>query len=138
MKSEKRILLLENHRRSLTSTLMIVEKLLIEIEDSMVSQYKTCCFEIKNDIDSDIINLNLKAIEEARQQICNLAEKYNTDKKFQSLQRIVDVKKTKIWEILCDSKSKKLKGFGEFPQKLIKGFDKDIDELMAIADKIKY
>ena len=48
---------------------MIVEKLLIEIEDSMVSQYKTCCFEIKNDIDSDIINHNLKAIEEARQQI---------------------------------------------------------------------
>ena len=65
----KKILLLENHRRSLTSTLMIVEKLLIEIEDSMVSQYKTCCFEIKNDIDSDIINHNLKAIEEARQQI---------------------------------------------------------------------
>ena len=138
MTSERKILLLENHRRSLTSTLMIVEKLLIEIEDSMVSQYKTCCFEIKNDIDGDIINQNLKVIEEARKQICNLAQKYNTDKKFQSLQRVVDVKKTKIWEILCDSKSKKQKGFGEFPQKLVKEFDKDIDELMATAEKIKY
>ena len=55
-----------------------------------------------------------------------------------SLQRIIDVKKTKIWEILCDSKAKKLKGFGEFPQKLIKEYDNDIDELMSTADKIKY
>lgn len=82
--------------------------------------------------------LKLKTQWLARQQICNLAQKYCTDKKFQSLQRIVDVNKTKIWEILCNAKSKKQKGFGEFPQNIIKEFDKDIDELMATADKIKY
>jgi hypothetical protein len=70
--------------------------------------------------------------------ICNLAEKYDTNKKFQSLQRIVDVKKKRIWEILCNAKSKKQKGFGEFPQNIIIEFDKDIDEVMATADKIKY
>ena len=59
MKSEKKISLRENHRRSLTSTLMIVEQLLIEIEDLMTSQSKTCCFEIKNDIENEIINHNL-------------------------------------------------------------------------------
>jgi hypothetical protein len=104
----------------------------------MVSQYKTCCFEIKNDLDSEKISHNLKVIEEARKQICNLAEKYNTDMRTQSMQRIIDVKKTKIWEILCDAKSKKQKGFGEFPLKLIKEFDEDIEELMNIAEKIKY
>jgi hypothetical protein len=138
MKSERKILLQENHRRSLTSTLMIVEQLLIEIEDLMTSQNKTCCFELKNDVDSEKINQNLKVIEDARKQICSLAEKYGTDMHTQSLQRIIDVKKTKIWEILCDSKAKKLKGFGEFPQKLIKEYDNDIDELMSTADKIKY
>ena len=138
MTTERKISLQENHRRSLTSTLMIVEQLLIEIGDLMTSQYKTCCFEIKNDIDNDIINQNLKVIEDARKQICILTEKYGTDMHTQSLQRIVDVKKTKMWEILCDSKAKKLKGFGDFPQKLVKEYDRDIDELMAIADKIKY
>ena len=54
------------------------------------------------------------------------------------LQRIIDVKKTKIWEILCDSKATKLKGYGDFPHRLIREYDIDIDELMAIADKIKY
>jgi hypothetical protein len=138
MKSENKISLRENHRRSLASTLMIVEQLLIEMEGLMTSPYKACCFEIKNDVDAEIINQNLKIIEDARIQICNLAEKYNIDIVSQSLQRIIDVKKTKIWEILCDSKAKKLKGFGEFPQKLIKEYDKDIDELMATANKLKY
>jgi hypothetical protein len=102
------------------------------------SHYKTCCFEIKNDIGNEIIYQNLKVIKDARNLICNLADKYSTDKHTQSLQRIVDAKKSKMWEILCDSKAKKLKGFGDFPQKLVKEYDSDIDELMAFADKIKY
>jgi len=138
MTSERKISLQENHRRSLTSTLMIVEQLLIDVEDLMTNQYKTCCYEITKDIDNEIINQNLEVIKDARNQICNLADKYSTDMHTQSMKRIIDVKKTKMWEILCDSKAKKLKGFGDFPQKLIKEYDRDIDELMATADKIKY
>ena len=138
MKCERKISLQETHRRSLTSTLMIVEQLLIEIEELMTSRYKTCCLEIKNDIDNDIKNQNLKVIKEARNQICILADKYSTDMHTQSLQRIIDVKKTKMWEILCDSKAKKIKGFGEFPKNLVEEYDRDIDELMAIVDEIRY
>jgi hypothetical protein len=138
MATENRILLQENHRRSLSSTLMIVEQLLIEIEDLTNLQNRTCCFEIRNDIAKETSDKNLKAIEEARKLICKLAEKYNTDKTIQSLQRIVDAKKAKIWEILCDSKAIKQKGFGEFPTKLVKEFDLDIDELLTITDKLKF
>jgi hypothetical protein len=106
MTAERKISLQENHRRSLSSTLMVVEQLLIEIEDLMTSEYKTCCLEIKNDVENEIKKHNLKVIQEARKQICNLAEKYGTDMHTQSLQRIIDVKKTKMWEILCDSKAK--------------------------------
>jgi hypothetical protein len=132
------ILLHDNHKRSLTSTLMIVEQLLIEIEDLMQRPYNTCCFEIKNDIDSDAINQNLKVTTEALKLICQLQKKYNTDKKVQSLQRIIDTKKTKIWEILHDSKSRRMKGFGDFPQRFIKDYDKDIDDLMAMSEKIVF
>lgn len=137
MKYDK-ILLNENHRRSLTSTLMIVEQLLVDLEDLMLRPYKTCCFEISNDVENDALNQNLKVIEEARKQICLLKEKYNTGVTVQSLQRIIDAKKTKIWETLHNSKSRRMKGFGEFPQKMVKEYDNDIDELMAIADKIKF
>jgi len=138
MKYDNSISLNANHRRSLTSTLLIVEKLLIEIGELMTNQAKTCCFEIKNDVDNEIIIQNLKVIEDARKLICNLAGKYGTDLYTQSLQRIIDVNKTKIWEILSDSKARKLKGYGDFPQSLVKEYDRDIEELMAIAGKIKY
>jgi hypothetical protein len=138
MKYDKKISLNENHKRSLTSTLMIVEQLFIEIKEAMKNRDSACCSELKNDVDNEIINENIKLIKEARKQICNLTEKYSTEKAVQSLQRLIDVKKTKIWEILCDSKAKKLKGFGEFPKEMIKEFDKDIDGLMAIVAKIEY
>jgi hypothetical protein len=117
---------------------MIVEKLMLEIEELMTRQPKTCCYDLKNDIDPEIIKQNLEFIANAREHICKLAEKYTTDKHSQSLQRIIAAKKTKMWEVLCDSKARKLKGFGEFPQRLIKEYDEDIDELMSIASKLEY
>lgn len=136
--AKEKIILQENHRRSLTSTLLIVEQLLVEIEDLINRPYSTCCFEIKNDIERDTAIRNLEIIAEARKVICNLTEKYDTAKTGQSLQRIIAVKKTRIWEILCDSRAKKLKGFGDFPKELIKEFDNDIDELMNITNNIEY
>jgi len=54
-----------------------------------------------------------------------------------SLHRTINAKKTKIWEVLSDSKSRKMKGFGVFPTGIAKEYDRDIDELMAIASNIK-
>jgi hypothetical protein len=136
MKHDK-IVLTENHKRSLSSTLMVVEQILAEIEDIMVNSNQTCCYELKKDLDNITIEHNQKVIKEALLVICSLKEKYNTDKAVQSLQRIVDAKKTKIWETLHNSKSRRMKGFGEFPQRIIKEYDSDLDHLMSITEKIK-
>lgn len=130
--------LTENHRRSLTSGLMIVEQMLVEIEDYLRAMKKYCCFEVDDDIDTDDRNYNLETINTARDQICKLAEKYNTTKHHQSLSRVINAKKTKIWEVLCDIKSKKQKGFGEFPKEMVKEYDKDIEQLMSLTDRIIY
>ena len=134
----KKITLNDNHRRSLTSSLMIVEKSLVELEESIAGNYNTCCFEVKKDVEPEIMNENLALIKEARKVICNLTEKYGTSRSVQSLRRLIDTKQTRMWEILCDSRSRKMKGFGEFPKELSKEYDRDIDELMAIISKIKY
>ncbi len=132
-----RIILTDNHKRSLSSTLIVVEQVLVEIKNLMVIPKQTCCAELNKDINFSIVEQNLKVIEDALAQICLLKDKYNTDKSVQSLQRVVDAKKTKIWETLHNSKSRRMKGFGEFPQKEIKEYDDDIDKLMAIANQIK-
>lgn len=50
----------ETHRRSLTSSLIIAEGLLIEIRDLLGKEYNTCCLEIKNDIESTLVPLNIQ------------------------------------------------------------------------------
>ena len=88
------------------------------------------------DISDEERSYNLGIVDKALKQICKLAEIYETEKYHQSLRRVINAKKTKIWEILCDMKSKKQKGFGEFPKELVKEYDRSIDELLAIIDKI--
>jgi hypothetical protein len=131
------IILSDNHKRSLSSTLMVVEQLLIELKEVMANSEKTCCYEVKKDLDNTTIEYNQEIISEALSLTCSLKEKYNTNNTVQSMQRIVDAKKTKIWEILHNSKSRRMKGFGEFPIRLIEEYDNDLDHLMAITERIK-
>lgn len=133
-----KIILTDNHKRSFSSTLQVVEQLLTEIKDQMGKSDQKCCYEINNDLEALQVENNLKVIETALLKICSLKDKYDTDKKIQSLRRVVDTKKTKIWETLHNSKSRRMKGYGEFAQKTVKEYDKDIDELMEITEKITF
>ncbi len=130
-------MLTENHKRSLSSTLIVVEQMLVDMKNLMVVPSQTYCLELNKDISFAIVEQNLKVIEDALAQIYLLQDKYNTDKSFLSLQRVVNAKKSKIWETLHNTKSTRIKGFGEFPQKDVKEYDNDIDKLIAIAEKIK-
>jgi hypothetical protein len=133
-----KIILTENHKRSLSSTLLVVENLLVDIKELMINNNHTCCYDLKRDVDELTIENNLRIIDQAFANICSLKEKYNTDKTVQSLQRIIDAKKTKIWETLHNSKSRRMKGFGEFSQKMVHEYDKDIDNLMEIVSNITF
>ncbi len=138
MQNVKKTILSENQLRSFTSTLMVVEKYLIELEESAKNTFNGCCFEINNDVDIETLKKNGILIIEAHKLICKLTAKYGVIKKIQSLKRIIDTLQTKMWEVLQDSKSKKIKGFGDFPKEIAKEYDEDIDKLMMIISKISY
>jgi hypothetical protein len=55
-----------------------------------------------------------------------------------TLQRVINAKRTKIWEILTDTLSRKIKGYGTFPKKYAEEYDKDINRLLEIINKINY
>lgn len=142
MKREKQntstYLLGENHRRSLTSALTIVEQLLNEIEGLFAARLSSCCVEMIDDIPEENKNHNQEVINEARRQICILAEKYRTDRRKQSIRRIIDAKKTSIWEVLIDTRAKRQKSYGAFPKELVAEYDGDINGLLKITDKIVF
>jgi hypothetical protein len=89
-------------------------------------------------VDYDTILYNISVIREARNEICKLAEKYGTSKEKQSLQRILDAKRTKIWENLTNTLSRKIKGYGTFPKKYVDEYDSDIENLIEITNRINY
>src|SRR4030042_5134102 len=113
----KKIHLSENHTRALSSSLIVVEKSLTELEDMLQKQSHTCCNVILKDVDDETIENNISTIQEAKRYISELAAKYGTSKENLSLQRVINAKRAKIWEILTDTLSRKVKGYGTFPKK---------------------
>lgn len=111
--------------------------MLAEVRDIMISPPGRCCYEVTPDLDINKIDKNLKTIEDALKQICSIKEKYGVEKAHQSLQRSVNAKKAKIWEVLIDSKSRKLKGFGSLSSVIAKEYDKEIDKLISITNNIE-
>jgi hypothetical protein len=132
----KKIHLSENHTRSLSSSLIVVEKSLLELEDLLQMQHNLCCNMLMKDVDDVIIESNISAIREAKSFICELAEKYETSKEKLSMQRVINAKRAKIWEILTDTLSRKIKGYGTFPKKCADEYDSDIKKLIDITNKI--
>jgi hypothetical protein len=133
----RKIHLLENHTRSLSSSLIVVEKSLTELEDMLLKNSNSCCNVLHKDVDDAMIESNISAIQEAKKYICKLAEKYGTSKENLSLQRVINAKRTKIWEILTDTLSRKIKGYGTFPKKYAEEYDSDINKLIEITNRIK-
>jgi len=132
----KKIHLPENHTRSLSSSLIVVEKSLLELEDMLQKESISCCNVLTKDVDEKIVTENLTAIQEAKRYICELSEKYGTTKEVLSLQRVINAKRARIWEILSDTLSKKIKGYGAFPKKYVDEYDGDINKLMELIEKI--
>ncbi len=132
----KKIILSDNHRRTLSSSLIVVEKSLLELESMILRKSDSCCNILVRDIDDTTIKNNISAINEAKQFICELAEKYGASQEKLSLQRVIDAKRTKIWEILTDTLSGKIRGYGTFPKKYAEEYDGDIKKLIEITNKI--
>lgn len=135
--AEKNTLLDENYRRSLKSTLMVVEKLLVEMASLMSGGVHYRIQEVKHDIDPEIKSRNLQLIQQARKQIDALADKYEIKKDVKGLRQMVSVRKVKIWEVLSNSKVNKLRGFGKLNQNLGDEFDRDMESLLEITERIQ-
>lgn len=134
----KNIYLSETQARSLSSSLIVVEKSLLELEDMLQNSNNSCCNVLIKDIDDETLANNISAIREAKRYICELAKKYGTHEEKLSLQRIINAKRAKIWEVLTDALSEKSKGYGTIAKKYADEYDSDITMLLEMVNEIKY
>ncbi|HKK43255.1 MAG TPA: hypothetical protein VJ963_12650 [Bacteroidales bacterium] len=134
----KNIYLSEIRTRSLSSSLIVVEKSLLELEDMLQNSNNSCCNVLIKDIDDEILSNNISAIRKAKRYICELSKKYGTQEEKLSLQRIINAKRAKIWETLTDALTEKSKGSGAIPPKYADEYDIDITRLLEMVNEIKY
>jgi hypothetical protein len=114
----------------------MVEKIIAEIENELLNPTSLVLTKIaskKSEEDLDQIKLVLA---EVKAFVGYMAIKYNLKPKKFELENILRAQKAKMWEMLCDSNSKGLRGFGKFPEEYATEFDKDIDDLQELIKKI--
>lgn len=132
----KKIALSENHRRSVSSSIHIIEKMLIEIENVMAHPDNGQMIKTLNDM-PDLDKTHFKsAISNIKTEIKYISEKYSLKPEEIKMSRLINSRKAKMWETVTDTNSRKLKGFKEFPKELAEEFDRDIARLKLSIDAL--
>lgn len=131
-----KIQLPSNHKRSFSSSLQLLEKLMNEVETLLISDKDLVTQTIQKDIPEDEKAGTLNAIRAVREEIQRLEEKYDLKKQVISESRFLDSRKTKAWEILHNSEAKRMDAFGKFPGALRDSYDADVEHLLELIGKL--
>ncbi len=132
----KKVTLPENHLRSVSASVYSVEKLLTELSQALQPPSETVMFKTDNNLKTEQLETMKLAIEKTRAHIRFLAAKYQLQPVEVKLSQIVNARKSGMWEILCNTVSKRLGGYGKFPEELSAEFDNDIARLQKLIDAI--
>ena len=126
----------ENHRRSVSSSMHIIEKMLIEIERVISYPENGVLSKIVNDMPEIDSTHFRSAINSIKNEIKYISDKYNLRTEEIRMSRVINSRKAKMWETVTDTSSRKLKGFKEFPKEISDEFDADIERLKKLIDEL--
>lgn len=132
----KKVHLLPNHKRSMSSSIHLIEKLVDEVEALLINHKTLETQTIKKDIPKDERGHVLESIREIREEVKRLTEKYDLKKQVVSESRFLDSRKTKAWEILNNSEAKRMDAFGKFPEEIRDEYDADIERLLELVNQL--
>lgn len=132
-----RIPLSSNHKRSVSSSIYLVEQLTDEIETALLNTDGKVMRKLTKNISEERKKAILAALKNIRLSLEKIAEKYQLTKNEVLQSHYVSARKAKMWEVLNDTTTKRLKGFGDFPEKYAEEFDDDIRNLIELVEKIE-
>ena len=129
-----KIVLSENHRRSVSSSIHIIEKMLLEIERVISAPDNGVLLKTVNDVPDIDEEHYAIAIKNIKSEIKYISVKYSLRTEEIKMSRLINSRKAKMWETVTDTTSKKLKGYKEFPKENAEEFDADIAKLKQLID----
>ncbi len=132
----KKINLSSNHKRSVSSSIYLIEQLTEDIESSLRNAGDGIMRKNVKDITEEKKDSIMASLKEIRASLKKMAEKYQLAKHEIIQSQYVTARKVKMWEVLNDTTSKRLKGFGDFPEEYSGEFDEDIRNMIRLVEKI--
>jgi uncharacterized protein YaaW (UPF0174 family) len=126
----------EYQQRALMVTLMSIEKELFEIEQMLkMEDYNGILYDTRNDITDGKAMLSIISL--AREEILKVAEQFSLQKADKKVNQQISAKLSYCWEILEDSRAKKLKRYGEVHEGVEKILDPRIDALIDLLGEME-
>jgi hypothetical protein len=132
----EKIVLSENHRRSISSSMLIIERMMMDIERALLNPSDGVMSRTVIDIPDLNTDHFITVLKEMTKEIDYLAVKYNLKTEEVKLSRMINSRKAKMWETIKDTSSRKLKGYGKFPVEFAEEFDKDIKNLLKLIETL--
>ncbi len=121
-----------NHLRSVSASIYLIEKTIDELETMLTQSKPHFSYETVNDIDDSEKEKLLQSIKQTRAFIAELMRKYSLNREVTYMSRILNARKSRMWEILGDTTSKRMKGYGKLPCETATELDQDINKLTGL------
>jgi hypothetical protein len=131
-----KIVLSENHRRSISSSMLIIERMMMDIERALLNPPDGVMSKTVNDIPDLDADHFITVLKEMERHLNSLAIKYNLKTEEVKLSRMINSRKAKMWETIKDTSSRKLKGYGKFPVEFAEEFDKDMKIILKLIEAL--
>ena len=127
----------ENHRRSVSASIVLIEKLILEIESLLIHPAIGTMYNVINDMETRAeCDETIQLISEIKAYVSFLQNKYQLKPDNTGLKWFIEVRKTKIWEILGNIRSGKMKRSGIFPVEYAEEFDSDMEKLKDLTERL--
>ena len=125
----------EGYRNALSSQLGVIEELLKEIE-SVLKEENFLFLKIERKIKKEKRKKIEEKIKELKKIISDMKRKFNLKEDVLTDVAVISSRTSKIWEILCDMKTEKMKRYGKIPDGLSDILDPLIDRMIKLIERI--
>jgi len=126
----------ESYRNALSSQLGVIEELLNEIESVLKDEENYLFLKIERKIKKENRKKINERIKELRKIIADMKQKFNLKEGVLTDIAIISSRTSKIWEILSDMKTEKMKRYGKIPDGLSDILDPLIDRMIKLTERI--
>ncbi len=126
----------ESYRNALSSQLGVIEELLNEIESVLKEGENFLFLKIERKIKKEKRKKIKEKIKELKKIISDMKQKFNLKEDVLTDIAVISSRTSKIWEILSDMKTEKMKRYGKIPDGLSDILDPLIDRMIKLTERI--